>query len=208
MAESGLPTVAPIPMGEKAFLEKDYLQEQRAWAQRCMIEPAKGRWLGKPWADEALAVTQAAFDNQRQMAPDSWDLGFLADRLRALLKVCGEDSLLEVLASRAFNDEHNNWRESQPFTLRLLARQGMPAALEMMLIQQRYNELATEGASYGSLRARMIGAMVRALSDDSYDSLSDAVLVRHLDRYYNTPGGMMTAESTGANNGGLEQTGG
>jgi hypothetical protein len=170
----------PIPMSEKAFFEKDYVKERRAWEQKQLIEPAKLRWAGKPWEADAVALVEETFDT---MMEPRFKLGQLAGRFKALLKVCGEDSLLEILGANICFREKWDWRASRDMTLPLLARSGLPSKLEMFLLEHRQQEMEQEGVSEEGLSARKIQALVRALSDPTYGPEAEAILLRDVMNY-------------------------
>ncbi len=170
----------PIPMSEKAFLEKDYMKERRAWEQKYLIEPAKLRWAGKPWEADAVALVEEVFDT---MLLPHFKLGHLANRFKALLKVCGEDSLIEILGANVCFRVNWDWRDSRELTLPLLTRSGLPSKLEMILLEHRQQEMDQEGGNLEGLSARKIQVLVRALSDSNYGPESEALLLRDVLNY-------------------------
>lgn len=171
----------PIQCAPGSKLEKDFLQEQRDWAQRCLIEPSKERWKGMPWAQEAASLVEEAFEIERLEAADNGDLGRLAPRFKKLLRECGEDDLIQVLAAEAIYEENDDWRASRPLTMPLLLRAAkMPSPLEMRLLMQRSSEMALEGVT-NHIRPETIQAcLIRMLSDPIYDEAAEGVLLRQV----------------------------
>jgi hypothetical protein len=167
-------------MSSTAFLEKDYRAQERQWVERCLLEPAKKKWQGQPWADEAAKLVQEALQLQETEHAVIEPLGGLAARFRTLLGKSGNDPLISLLAARALYDERRNWRDAQPALERLLnGGVELPAALECqaLFISIPRNYLRDQDGDTDS--ARLAAAAIRAINDGSYDTAADAVFVRH-----------------------------
>ena len=119
-----LPDVAPIPMPPGALLEKDHQAQERAWAQRCLLQPAKQTWEGKPWAAEATALVEAALELKMKEGLLDNTLGSLAPRFRELLKSVMDDPLINVLAAQSLYAERLNWRDCKAALNQLLNQGG------------------------------------------------------------------------------------
>ncbi|MCB1276674.1 hypothetical protein [Prosthecobacter sp.] len=169
----------PIPIRDGAFLEKDFLAEEQAWAHRMLLKPAQEKWQRQPWADEATALVEAAFEQFAKDHADSNELAPLADRFRELLKKTNEDPLLLELGARALFAEKMDWREGRPLLEKALEQGGLNGALEMVVIYSRWLVANREGIDTDDLENRWLNAIERTLSDGSYDEATHTVLVRH-----------------------------
>lgn len=178
--EQKLPEVEPIPQLPGAFFEKDYLAQERAWAQRCLLKPAQQAWEGKPWAAEATALVEAALELKMQEGVLDDTLGSLAPRFRELLKTVSADSLINVLAAQALYAERKNWRDSKALLDQALQQGNLSAALECQALTTLLSQRKIQSESVlTALRAQLLEAMIRAVGDGSYDAESEAVFVRH-----------------------------
>lgn len=178
-AENALPKVAAIPMKEGTLLEKDFQAEERAWARRMLLAPAKEKWKDKPWAAEASALMEDTLE-QNEKEHRSWPpLGPLAGRFRELLKKAPDEPLLQVFGARALYAEKTDWRESQPLLDKALANQNLGSHLETLAAQTRLHIAQRVGIGTDGLEERCFNALVRTLSDGTYDEASQTVLLRH-----------------------------
>ncbi|MDZ4289300.1 MAG: hypothetical protein U0984_15145, partial [Prosthecobacter sp.] len=178
-AQEVMPGAEPIPMPATAFLEKDYCLQERQWAERCLLEPAKKKWQGQPWSDEAAKLVQETFQLQELENAPIADLASLAPRFRTLLERVPDEPLICLLAAQAFYDERRNWRDSQPALDRLLAVNSMPTAVESQALQILMPRLWERGQDRMGVYHRLLRATLRSISDGSYDPEAEAVFVRH-----------------------------
>ncbi|MEQ1751864.1 MAG: hypothetical protein ABL974_20750 [Prosthecobacter sp.] len=178
--EQKLPEVETIPLLPGAFFEKDYLAQERTWAQRCLLKPAQKGWEGKPWAAEATALVEAALELKMNEGVLDDTLGPLAPRFRELLKAVSDDPLLNVLAAQSLYAERKNWRDSKAALDQALNQGNLSAALECQALTALLTQRKSQNESAQAVpRARLLEAMIRAVSDGSYDAESEAVFVRH-----------------------------
>lgn len=174
-----LPELPPIPLNEKAFLEKDVRAEEKAWAQRLLLKPAQELWKGQPWAEEATLLVESALELRATEAVTAHPLAPLAPKFRALVKKAAGDPLISVLAAEAMFADAQDWREVNPLLEPVLARGELSGALEAMAVRERLAAAKIEGIEIKDLEARYLDALIRSLSDNSYDEASHNVLLRH-----------------------------
>lgn len=174
-----LPDVAAIPMPPGALLEKDHQAQERAWAQRCLLKPAQQTWEGKPWAAEATALVEAALELKMKEGLLDNTLGSLAPRFRELLKAVMDEPLINVLAVQSLYAERLNWRDCKAVLNQLLHQGGLKGALECQALAAQIIQMKSQSdAENASARARLLEAMIRSVSDGSYDAGSEAVFIR------------------------------
>lgn len=178
-AEDDLPKVASIPIKEGTLLEKDFRAEERAWARRALLMPAQEKWKDKPWAAEASALMEDALEQSEKEHRSSPTMGPLAGRFRELLKKAPDEPLLQVFGGRALYAENWNWREGQPLLEKALANGNLGSFLEAMAAQARLQIAQRLSMDTGRLEERWFDALVRTLSDGTYDEASHTVLLRH-----------------------------
>jgi hypothetical protein len=173
------PEVAPIPLNEKAFLEKDFRAEERVWAQRLLLKPALEAWKDQPWAQEATVLIEAALELRATEFSTLHPLAPLAVRFRELIKKAPEDALISVLAAEALFAETQNWREAKPLLKQVLGRGDLKGSLEAMALRVHLAVVGMEGIEIQTIEARYFEALTRSLTDGSYDEASHTVLLRH-----------------------------
>ncbi len=162
-----------------AFLEKDWLAEERAWAVRALLKPAQERWRGQPWAEKAVAIVGAALDLRAQTSLFEAKLGPLVDDFRQILKSAPDDPLLLLLGAQAFHAENLDWRASRQMLERLLSQPDLSTALRALALRDQIPQLMTQGAEYRYVRGELVDLMIRAVDDGSYLPEEAAVFVRH-----------------------------
>lgn len=178
-APPAFPEVAPIPLNEKAFLEKDFRAEERAWAQRLLLKPAQEAWRDQSWAHEAALLIDAALELRATEFSTLHPLAPLAGRFRELIKKAPNDALISVLAAEALFDETQNWREAKPLLEQVLGRGDLKGSLEAQALRVNLAVAGMEGIETQSIEARYLEALSRSLTDGSYDDASHTVLLRH-----------------------------
>ncbi len=180
-AAPDLPPVDPIPQMEGTLLEKDFRADERAWCQRLLLEPAAKRWAGQPWAAEATALMEAAFEQAAKEYRVSHPLAPLAERFRALLKQekAANEPLLQIFGARAIFGVQQDWRESSVLLEKALAKGSLGGALESMAVDARIAVATAQGINTDDLQARWLRVLTRTLNDGSYDEASHIVLLRH-----------------------------
>lgn len=180
-AQPSGPEMDPIPQDPQAFLEKDHRAKVHAWQKRKLLEPAKQRWAGQPWADEATALVEEMFSQEALEGFNVTDFSApLAARFRALAEKAGNDPLIQALAAESLYEERLNWRDSAKVLERALNLAGQaPAALEQRVIQTAMTQTSRRGYKTKELKARLLEATTRAVADGSFDAEDDAVFLRY-----------------------------
>lgn len=174
-----MPGAEAIPQNPKAFLEKDWLAEERQWAKRSLLAPALERWKGMPWEAEATALVEETLSGESsELLAESY--GTLAPRYRELLKNAERDPLLLYLGAKAMFQERLNWRDAKEALDNAVAMgTGMPAALEILVIQFSMEQKKLRGFTRKPEQARLLETTIRAIDDGSYSLEDEAVFVRH-----------------------------
>lgn len=178
-AEQRVFEAAPIPQAKKAFLEKDWLIQEKQWYVRALLKPAKERWAGKTWSSKATRLVNEALDLQAQTFVCDGILGMLAKDFKELLVSAPDDPLLLLLAARAFYDEHGDWRSSRAVLEKLLHSPELSTAERALALRVQIPQLMTQGAEYRYVRGELVDLMIHAISDGTYLPDEAAVFVRH-----------------------------
>jgi hypothetical protein len=178
-ADQRVAVTAPIPQVKGAFLEKDWLAQERQWYVRALLKPATERWAGKPWSSKATKLVNEALDLQAQTFLCDGILGTLAKDFKELLAAAPDDPLLLLLAARACHDEHSDWRESRAQLERLLQSPELTTAERALALRVQIPQLMIQGAEYRYVRGELVDLMIRATSDGTYLPDEAAVFVRH-----------------------------
>ncbi len=177
--EPPLPEIQSIPLNPKAFLEKDYRAEERAWAQRLLLKPAQETWKDQPWAKEATELLESALELRATEAANAQPLAPLAQQFRELVKKAPGDNLISVFAAEAiFSATQDRW-EVTPLLEQVLTRGDLPGVIEAMAVRVRLEVAKLEGSETQQLETRYLEALIRSLADGSYDEAGHTVLLRH-----------------------------
>ena len=179
LPEQRLLDATPIPNSKTAFLEKDWLAEERGWAERSLLIPARARWQGKPWASRAEALVTKALDLRAETNLFEDRLAPLADEFRQLLKEAPEDPVLLWLGAQAYHAEHLDWRASRPSLEKLLALQDLTPLMRSLALRDQIPQLMTQGAEYRYVRGDLVDLLIGLVNDGSYEPKEATVFVRH-----------------------------
>lgn len=178
------PSVEAIPVQPGVRLEKDFRAEERAWARTVLLKAAREQWKGREWASEAEALMEAAFEQTEKEHAVAHPLAPLAVRFRELLKKAPGDPLLSIFGAMAVFGDREDWRECMPLIEKALSGGSMSGVVEAMAHQLHWNVAEAEllkdkEDEQHKASVRWLAALVRSLTDGSYDKDSPGVLVRH-----------------------------
>ena len=175
-AQEAVPEVDPIPQDPKAFLEKDYQREMRAWAERSLLKAAQERWKTAPWAEEATALVKEAYKQyELEYADATQCLKALAPRFKALLDQGADDPLLCFLGALALYDERLNWRDAKEALKKARARSHeLNAAGHCQLLTFAMEQPGCTGSESEEL----FNEAIRSVTDGSYGEDEVNVMIR------------------------------
>ncbi|MES2598056.1 MAG: hypothetical protein V4662_22170 [Verrucomicrobiota bacterium] len=182
-AHAELPGTGPIEVSDSGFLEKDHEALRLRWAQQQLLPDAEKRWKGKPWADQARAVTAVGFKLWlTRQTPNEDAMKKMAQTVETLLKAGCEEPLACLMAHKILFWPKKDWRvheRSFAHALKVVDDPQYPAALRAWIIDERIDLLKSHERNVSEpFQNEQALRMVAALKDPGYNQEFEPVLVR------------------------------
>lgn len=177
-----LPGTAAIVIPEKGLLEKDHEALQMRWAEKHWLPEAEKRWLGKPWADQARAVTLKGlrlwFNGPTESTKEAEKTVAAA---RELVKTDCDEPVACLMAHKVLWQLTQSWWSGYAGlnkAFKIADDVSYPGALRVWIIDEQIDHLRAVNWRYHGFHLKQVDRIVQALGDGSYSAEFEPVLVR------------------------------
>ncbi len=186
-----LPGTGPMVVSENGMLEKDHQALRMRWAEKHLLADAEKRWAGKPWAEQARAVTMKGL---KLWIHGPWEVGDAANKTaneaKALIATDCDEPLACLMAHKIYWQLKQSWWGGYAGLSKCFKMANDPAfsgALRVWIIDEQIDHFTSLNWSIDKLHTGQVERIIEALADGSYSAEFGAVLVRDfIDWMWNT----------------------